>query len=93
MGYIEDMGAGDVIGDDALSSILILESRSDRGKLEKGSLTFVIWSTAVSYETFEMERQLASLDLTHVICKSRSKLARKPLTFSQMTQIHTCLLG
>ena len=38
MGYIGNMGVGDVIGYDATHSILILGSGSDRGKLEKAPL-------------------------------------------------------
>jgi hypothetical protein len=40
-------------------------SRSDREKVERGD---------VVRTTIEMERQLASLDLTHVICEFQANL-------------------
>jgi len=50
------------------------------------------------HSNFEMERQLASLDLTHVLCESQSMSTRSDnslivIIFPQMTQIPICLLG
>lgn len=78
----------DVIGHDAVSPILAPGSRSDRGKVERGD---------VLRTTIEMERQLASLDLTHVLCESpsdHSTLCGSLIFCSpQMTQIPICLSG
>ena len=54
-----------------LSSILIPRCRSDRGKVE-GASTRVTGAAPLPETLCEMERQLASLDLTHVLCEPQA---------------------